>query len=49
MLLMAHELLRYHPVDNLYEDWLDRITELVSAAGEAPAPSRSLPPTATCG
>ena len=32
-LLMAHELLRYHPVNDLYEDWLDRITELVRAVG----------------
>lgn len=43
-LLMARELLRYRPTDNLYEDWLDRIAELVSAAREAPAPPRSLPP-----
>ena len=27
---MARELLRYRPIDDLYEDWLDRITELVS-------------------
>ena len=25
-LLMARELLRYFPTDDLYEDWLDRIT-----------------------
>ena len=31
VLLMACELLRYYLVDDLYEDWLDRITELVSA------------------
>ena len=43
-LLMARELLRYRPADDLYEEWLDRIAELVSAAGEAPASSRSLPP-----
>lgn len=42
-LLMAHELLRYCPTDDLYEEWLYHITELVSAAGEAPAPSCSLP------
>src|SRR3990170_442341 len=41
---MARELLRYRPTDDLYEDWLDRIAELVSTAEEAPAPSRSLPP-----
>ena len=40
---MAHELLRYRPVDDLYEDWLDHIAELVSAAGGSPAPSLSLP------
>src|SRR4051812_49408495 len=31
-LLMAHELLRCRLVDILYEDWLDRIVELVRAA-----------------
>src|SRR3990170_4947204 len=48
---MARKLLRYRPVDNLYEDWLDRIAELVSAAGGSPAPSLSLPrpPPATGG
>ena len=50
VLLMAHELLRYRPVDDLYEDWLDRVAELVCAAGGSPAPSLSLPrpPPATC-
>ena len=43
VLHMAHELLRYRPVDDLYEDWLDRIAELVSAAGGSPVPSLSLP------
>ena len=42
-LLMVHELRRYRPVDDLYEGWLDRITELVRAAGGSPAPSLSLP------
>ena len=42
-LLMDHELLRYRPVDDLYEDLLDRIAELVSAAGAPPCrPSRCL-------
>ena len=41
---MARELLRYRPANDLYEDWLGRIAELVDAPGEAPAPSRSLPP-----
>ena len=36
-LCMARELLRYRPVDDLYEDWLDRITELVSAARGSPS------------
>ena len=35
-LLMAYELLRYRPVDDLYEDWLDRIAKLVSTAGWLP-------------
>ena len=43
VLLMARELLSYHAVDDFYEDWLDRIAELVSAAGGSPAPSLSLP------
>jgi len=42
-LLMARELLRYRSVDNLYEDWLDRIAELGSVAGGSPVPSLSLP------
>ena len=42
-LLMARELLRYRPVDDFYEEWLDRIAELVSAAGGYPMPSLSLP------
>ena len=35
-LLLARGLLHYRPVDDLYEDWLARITELVSAAGGSP-------------
>nr|XP_020169715.1 WAS/WASL-interacting protein family member 2-like [Aegilops tauschii subsp. strangulata] len=42
-LLMAHHLLRYSPVNDFYQDWLDHITELVSGAGGSPAPSLSLP------
>ena len=42
-LLMAHELPRYRPVDDLYEDWLDHIAELVHAVGGSPAPSLSPP------
>ena len=42
-LLLARELLRYRPVDDLYKDWLARITELVSAAGGSPLLSLSLP------
>ena len=41
-LLLARELLHYRPVDDLYDEWLARITELVSAAGGSPAPSLSL-------
>ena len=42
-LLAANELLRYRPVDDLYEEWLDRVAELVRATGGSPAPSLSLP------
>ena len=42
-LLAANELLRYRPIDDLYEEWLDRIAELVCAAGGSPVPSLSLP------
>ena len=38
-LLLARELLHYRPVDDLYEDWLARITELVSTAGGSPLSS----------
>jgi hypothetical protein len=41
---MARDLLRYHPANDLYDDWFTRIAELVNTAGEAPAPSRSLHP-----
>ena len=40
---MARVLLRYRPVDDLYEEWLDYVAELVSAAWGSPAPSLSLP------
>src|SRR3954464_15580524 len=35
-LIAANELLRYHPVDDVYEEWLDCIAELVRAAGGSP-------------
>ena len=41
-LIAANELLRYRPFDDVYEEWLDRIAELVRAAGGSPAPSFSL-------
>ena len=41
-LLLARELLHYRPVNNLYEDWLARITELVGATGGSPLRSLSL-------
>ena len=41
-LITANELLRYHPVDDVYEEWLDRVAELVRAAGGSPAPSVQL-------
>ena len=43
MVLTANELLRYRAVDNLYEEWLDRVAELIRAAGGSPALSLSLP------
>ena len=43
-LLAVNELLRYRPVDDLYEEWLDRVAELVRAAWGSPTPSHSLPP-----
>ena len=42
-LLMERELLRYRPVNDLYEEWLDRIADLVSAAGGSPESSLSPP------
>ena len=32
-LIAVNELLRYRPVDDVYEEWLDRVAELVRAAG----------------
>src|SRR3954470_24129575 len=48
-LITANELLRYRPVDDVYEEWLGRAAELVRAAGGSPAPSaplRRTPPRA---
>ena len=47
-LIAANELLRYCPVDNVYEEWLDRVAELVRAAGGSPAPSVPLHRTPPC-
>src|SRR3954468_17760785 len=38
-LIAANELLRYGPVDDVYEEWLDRVADLIRAAGGSPAPS----------
>ena len=47
---MVHELLRYRPANNLYDDSLDQIAELINATGEAPTPSRSpRPPSSLAG
>src|SRR5664279_1458545 len=43
-LLMPQELLWYRPAEAGHDGWLARITELVNAAGAAPAPSRSMAP-----
>src|SRR3954467_3725690 len=45
-LIAANELLRYRPVDDVYEEWLHRVAELVRAAGGSPPPSvpRRRPP-----
>ena len=48
MLLLARELLHYRPVNDLYDEWLARITELISAAGGSPALSVSLPRPPSC-
>ena len=43
-LLMAWELLRCCPVGDLYEEWLERIAELISVThGGSDRPARSLP------
>ena len=36
-LIAANELLRYRPIDDVYEEWLDRVAELVRATGGSPA------------
>ena len=41
-LIAANELLRYRPVDDVYEEWLDHVAELVRAAGGSPTPSAPL-------
>ena len=43
-LVAANELLRYRPVDDVYEEWLDRVAELVRAAGGSPALSHHATP-----
>src|SRR4051812_35466651 len=47
-LIAANELLRYRPVDDVYEEWLDRVAELVRVAGGSPAPSAPLRRTPPC-
>ena len=43
-LLMKRDLLHYHLVGDLYEEWLERIAELISIAhGGSVEPGRSLP------
>ena len=49
-LLMAQELLQYRPTPDAQEAWLNRVSELIGAArAAAPAPSRSLVPSALVG
>src|SRR3954465_13430587 len=46
-LIAANELLRYRPVGDVYEEWLDRVAALVPPAGgppPPPAPPRPPPP-----
>ena len=38
-LLATNELLRYRPVDDLYEEWLGRVAELVRTAGGDTSPT----------
>ena len=42
-LLLTQGLLRYRPVDDFYEEWLECIVELVSTAGDSIVLARSLP------
>src|SRR4051812_49766750 len=42
-LIVANELLRYRPVDDVHEEWLDRVAEVVPAAGGSPPPAAPLP------
>ena len=48
VLIAANELLRYRSVDDVYKEWLDRVAELVRAAGGSPAPSVPLHRTPPC-
>ena len=41
-LIAADKLLRYRPIDNVYEEWLGRVAELVRATGGTPTLSFSL-------
>src|SRR4051812_9765538 len=41
-LIAANELLRYRPVDDVYEEWLERGAEPIPPAGGSPAPSAPL-------
>ena len=40
---MVRELLRYRPVNDFYEEWLERIAELVNTAVGSVVPAHSLP------
>ena len=48
-LIAANELLRYCPVDDVYEEWLDRVAESDLAAGGSPAVLLAAPRPATHG
>ena len=46
--MMQNGGINYRPIDDLYEEWLARITKLVSAAGGSPVQSLLLPRPQSC-
>ena len=46
-LIAANELLRYRPINDVYKEWLDSVTELVRAAWGLSCAVRSAAPHPT--